>query len=34
MTPFFGYRPNIRAGVVAQVSTQRVKLSSPLTTPW
>ena len=34
MTPFFGYMPNIRAGVVQQVSTHRWRLISPLTTPW
>ena len=34
MTPLRGYRPNIRAGVVEQVSTQRSRLSSPATTPW
>ncbi len=34
MMPFFGYIPNMRAGVVQQVSTQRSRLSSPATTPW
>ena len=34
MTPFCGYRPNIRAGVVQHVSTQRSSVISPLTTPW
>ncbi len=34
MTPLRGYRPNILAGVVEQVSTQRGSVISPLTTPW
>ena len=34
MTPFFGYMPNMRAGVVQQVSTQRSSVISPFTTPW
>ena len=34
ITPFFGYRPNIRAGVVQHVSTQRSSVISPATTPW
>ena len=33
MTPFLGYMPNMRAGVVQQVSTQRSSVSSPATTP-
>ena len=34
MIPFVGYIPNIRAGVVQQVSTHRSSVISPLTTPW
>ncbi len=33
MMPFCGYMPNMRAGVVAQVSTQRSSEISPCTTP-
>ena len=32
--PLRGYMPNMRAGVVQQVSTHRSRVSWPLTTPW
>ena len=34
MMPLRGYSPNIRAGVVAIVSTHRASDSFPSTTPW
>ncbi|CAB4886292.1 unannotated protein [freshwater metagenome] len=34
MMPFFGYMPNIFAGLVEQVSTQRSSERWPCTTPW
>ena len=34
ITPLRGYMPNIRAGVVQHVSTQRSSVISPVTTPW
>ena len=34
MAPLVGYRPNIRAGVVQHVSTQRSSVICPSTTPW
>ena len=34
ITPLRGYSPNIRAGVVQHVSTQRESVSCPATTPW
>ena len=34
ISPFFGCSPNIRAGVVQQISTQRESEMRPSTTPW
>src|SRR5437763_1715048 len=34
ITPLRGYRPNIRAGVAAEISTQRGSEISPAATPW
>ena len=33
-TPLRPYMPNMRAGVVEQISTQRSSVISPVTTPW
>ncbi len=34
MTPLVPYMPNIRAGVVEVISTQRSRVIWPFTTPW